>query len=233
MRVGAGASVVLGALLPHAAAHAAARRRARRSRVRDVARARRARAAEGPLVRDLRARLVPALHPAAVLLRVHQPVPERDRRAGAGGQDDVRADVRDRLHAAAAVRSSRGSASRGSCSSACSRGRCATSLFATATPASGMWMLYARHPAARRLLRLLLRDRADLRRPAGGVRASAPPRRASSHFVTLGVGLVRSASWVSGVVVDAYATAGQPARGDARLAQRSGRCRRWARSSCS
>ena len=38
------------------------------------------RAAEGAVVRDLRARLVPALHPAAVLLRVHQPVPERDRR---------------------------------------------------------------------------------------------------------------------------------------------------------
>ena len=44
------------------------------------ARPRRAEADAGPLVRHLRARLVPGLHPAAVLLRLHQPVPERDRR---------------------------------------------------------------------------------------------------------------------------------------------------------
>ena len=36
-----------------------------------------------------------------------------------------------------------GSASRSSCSSACSRGRCATSRSATATRAAGMWLLYA------------------------------------------------------------------------------------------
>ena len=70
---------LLGTLLPDAAAHAAAER-GQASRGSRRPRARRAVADEGPLVRDLRPRLVPALHPAAVLLRVHQSLPERDRR---------------------------------------------------------------------------------------------------------------------------------------------------------
>ena len=64
------------------------------------------------VVRDLRARLVPGLHPAAVLLRVHQPVPDRDRRDQRGRQADARPDVGDRLHAGDAAGSSCGSASR-------------------------------------------------------------------------------------------------------------------------
>ncbi len=88
-------------LLPPAPAYATARRRQAVQRARRP-RTRRPGAAQGPLLRDLRGRLVPALHPAAVLLRLHQSLPERDRDGGAGEQDDPRPDVRDRLHAAAA-----------------------------------------------------------------------------------------------------------------------------------
>ena len=73
---------------------------ARRSRVRDALGLDALRPVQEAGLRDVRARLVPALHPAAVLLRVHQSVPERDRRAGAGLHPDVRPDERDRLHAA-------------------------------------------------------------------------------------------------------------------------------------
>ena len=43
------------------------------------------------------------LHPAAVLLRVREPVPERDARDERRGEDDARPDVRDLLHARDAV----------------------------------------------------------------------------------------------------------------------------------
>jgi hypothetical protein len=42
------------------------------------------------LVRRVRARVVSGLHPAAVLLRVRQPVPQRAERQQRGGQDDAR-----------------------------------------------------------------------------------------------------------------------------------------------
>ena len=118
-----------GALLPDAAAHAAAQRRQAVQRARR-ARPRRAGAAQGPLVRRVRPRLVPALHPAAVLLRVHESLPERDRRAGGGGEDDARPDVGDRLHAADAVVPRAARREEDAARSAWWRGRCATSLFA-------------------------------------------------------------------------------------------------------
>ena len=48
-------------------------------------------------------RVAAALHPAAVLLHLHEPVPERARRAERRRQDDARPDVGDRVHAADAV----------------------------------------------------------------------------------------------------------------------------------
>ena len=79
VQLAAGASVAARLLLPVPAAHAAAKL-GHRVKVRDILGLDALAADEGTLVRDLRAGLVSRLHPAAVLLRVHQPVPERDRR---------------------------------------------------------------------------------------------------------------------------------------------------------
>ena len=77
----AAASVVLGAVLPGAAAHAAAREGAgkRATLARHRSASTRCKLLQRAVVRGLRARLVPHLHPAAVLLRVREPVPQRDR----------------------------------------------------------------------------------------------------------------------------------------------------------
>ena len=52
------------------------------------ARARRAALDEGSIVRGVRPRIVPCVHPAAVLLRVRESVSERHRRHERGGEDD-------------------------------------------------------------------------------------------------------------------------------------------------
>ena len=157
----AGASLLLGLFclaLPHTPPQTRpprdARRRARPRRAEDAARS---------LVRGVRARLVPDLHPAAVLLRVRQPLPQRDRHGERRRQDDARPDVRDRLHAGDAVvlrparREVDAARRHGRVGD---RGTCSSRYGDTG---SLVWMLYARHPAARHLLRLLLRHRADLR----------------------------------------------------------------------
>ena len=78
LQIAAAGSIAARAVLPGAAAHAAAREAAgTRATLARHARARRAQAARRALVCDFRARIVPGLHPAAVLLRVRQPVPER------------------------------------------------------------------------------------------------------------------------------------------------------------
>ena len=89
-------------LLPRPAAHAAreggdAGHGARRPRPG------RAAAPAGALLRGLRGRFVPRLHPAAVLLHVRQSLPERDRGHQCRRQDDSRTGLRDRLHGPDAV----------------------------------------------------------------------------------------------------------------------------------
>ena len=101
-------------LQPDAAAHAALAAGRRHQGPRRP-RPRRAGADEGPHLRRLRARLVPGLDPAAVLLRADGHVPDRSRDGQRREQDDLRPDVRDRLPAGHAVRSSPASASRRCC----------------------------------------------------------------------------------------------------------------------
>ena len=135
MRVAAGASIAARALLPRAAAHAARQAAAHAITVRDVLGLDALQLMKERSFAIFVVGVVSALHPAAVLLRVHESVPERDRRGQPGEQDDVRPDVRDRLHAASCRCSSCGSASSGCCSSACSPGRCGTCCSRSATPA--------------------------------------------------------------------------------------------------
>ena len=101
-RLAAGASAVLGLFSLRPAAHAARTRRAQGHGARHP-RPRRAGTAEGAILRDLRARLVPDLHPAAVLLRLHEPLPDGARRHEHRRNPDDGTDVRDRLHAGDAV----------------------------------------------------------------------------------------------------------------------------------
>ena len=169
----AGARPVLAGAAPHPAAAAGAPSDAGRR-----ARPRRAEADARPVVCHLRARLVPGLHPAAVLLRLHQPVPERDRGGERRRQDDPRPDVGDRLHAGDAVvlppprREVHAAGRHGGVDGALRAVRAGRQRRA------GVDAL-RRHPAARHLLRLLLRHRADLRRHQGPGRPAG--RRPGLH----------------------------------------------------
>src|SRR5882672_282090 len=116
--------------------------------------------------------IIPALHSAAILLHVHESLPQRDPRARAGVHPDVRSDVRDRVHAAAALRPTavrhQGNHARRDAGVGA-----AVSRVQQRQRRSRDVDDLRRHPAARRLLRLLLRERADLHRSAG---RSAHPR---------------------------------------------------------
>ena len=199
--IAAAGSVVLGLFslaLPHTPPQRVghARHAARR------ARPRRAEADAGALVRDLRARLVPGLHPAAVLLRVHEPVPERDRRDQRRRQDDARPDVGDRLHAGHAVvlpaarrevhaaRRHGGVDARATC---CSRSATTARSSGCSTPASCCTASATTSSSSPARSTSTSKAPGDLRAAAQGFIA----------FVTLGVGMFIG-SWLSGVVVDAF-----------------------------
>ncbi len=159
-------------LLPCAAAHSAgADRGAGHGAGR--ARTRRAAAPARAVLRGLRRRLVPRLHPAAVLLHVRQSLPERDRGRQRRGQDDPRPDVRDRIHDADALapRSPRRQAAPAGGDAGMGAALRPVRL---RRPGARRLDALRRHPAARCLLRLLLRHRADLRRHEG---AGGPARR--------------------------------------------------------
>ena len=78
-------------------------------------------------------------------------------------------------------------------------------LFAYGNNSTLVALLYARHHPARRVLRLLLRHRPDLR---GQGRAASQRAAAQGfiHVVTYGVGQLIG-SWAAGAVVDHYAVA--------------------------
>ena len=102
LQIAAGCSLALGVFSLLAAPHAAEVTGSQGDRARRPG-PRRADPAEEPLLRDLCPRLAPDLHPAAVLLHLHQPVLERDGRRQRGRQADLGSDVGDPLHAGHAV----------------------------------------------------------------------------------------------------------------------------------
>ena len=199
LKIAAGISVVLG-LFSLALPHTPPQRAGTRGHARRRARARRAQAAAGALVRDLRPRLVPGVHSAAVLLRVHQPVPQR-----AGGdqrrrQDDARSGseiffmlvmpwffrrlgVKYMLLIGMAAWATR------------------YLLFAYGNNGALVWMLYAGillHGICYDFFFVTGQIYIDRKAP-GDLRAAA---QGFIAFVTLGFGMFIG-SWLSGVVVDA------------------------------
>ena len=103
MQIGDGVSLVLGLYSFTLPVHAA------QVRGQEGHRARRAGAGrpgsdEGPVLRDPGDLVAADLHPARLLLQLHESVPERDQGRGRSRvQHDLRPDVRDRVHAADAV----------------------------------------------------------------------------------------------------------------------------------
>ena len=98
------------------------------------------------VVRDLRHRLVPALHSAPVLLHLHEPLPERDRAAPepAFSKMTLGQMSRDRLHAAAAVVPAQALGIKRIMLVGHGRlGAALPALQRTAMWSNGMWMLYA------------------------------------------------------------------------------------------
>ena len=167
-----------GAVCVRTPAHSAGQTRAQGFRARH-SRSRRAATDEGAVVRDLRDWFVPDLHSAAVLLRVHQPVPDRSRCHQRGGEADVGPVVGDLLHAgdALVLHPARHQAHDADWDARV--GRPLRALRVRRRRGAHVDVLH-RHPAARHLLRLLLRHRPDIRRQEGSVCTSGRPRRASS-----------------------------------------------------
>src|SRR5882762_7083275 len=152
-------------------------------------RPRRAGAARRPCILRLHCRLAPVVHPAGGLLQLHPDLSGRRRHQKDRGDAVAGTDVRGRLHAAhaallrAAGREADADGRHGSVGPAlrpvCDRG-----------PRRGLLAHHHRYPAPRCLLRLLLRDRPDLRgqeihtrgaRPGAGIPRAGHLRHRHAH----------------------------------------------------
>jgi hypothetical protein len=154
------ARTVLAGVAPHATACCGARVEATRR-----PRSRCAQAHGRPVVRDVHRRVVFALHPVAVLLRLHEPLSERDRATGAREQDELRADVGARLHAAPAA-AARPPRRQTHLVDRHGRVGIALRVLRVRQYRTARVDAVRRDPPARAVLRFLLRHRPDLRRSA-------------------------------------------------------------------
>ena len=131
-------------------------------------------AAEEARFPDLRGRLVPAVHSAAVLLHLRQPVSERDQGAGGGVHPNLRPDVRGFLHVAAGVFAA---PFRDQGHHAGRHDGMGAALFCIRRRQCGKRHVadLRRYSAARRLLRFFLRRRPGVHRPARRRKPSVRP----------------------------------------------------------
>ena len=126
---------------------------------------------EESVVRGFCAGLVFDLHSLAVLLRIHQPIPQRHRRDQCRGQNDHRPNVGNLLHAGHA-RLLRAPGREIHAAGGHARLGVRYVLFAYGNPGNAMWMLYVGIRVAWHLLRFFLRDGIHLRRQEGQRRHS-------------------------------------------------------------